>query len=521
MNHIRKNFDLYFLITLALMGVALVFYATSTYGAGLPTDGMRYISVAASLLRGDGFFDYDQMPLIWFPPLFPLVIAGLSFVSRADVFISGWVLNALLWGLNLFLSGWFLRRVFGRNSIYFYLGSALVFLSPSSIYMHTSVLTEPLFLTFTLLFFFAGSEYLEKRSLVMLGWMVLLSVGASTLRYAGFSHIVAGGLIILAAWQKKIWVSLPLGAVFGALSFAPISAWIYFHNYLPYGTLWGSSSEGNVFVIENLLQAARKVFYWFVPYRPISPEGKVEPLVFLALVTLLLLILNRKENWLAWLRAYLRPDQASAMLFTLVNFSATTLMIQTYDHRALQSDRYYALTLVPLVMVIFLTFDHLVRPHLRFSEKQLQVGLIGIFLLWSLLPVSRFTEYLRLSLENGEAGYNLHNRRVYYESEMLAQVEKILAAEPNANLYGNHPAPIWFFTRKPLNALIAKDKGWTKDQFKEKMAGWPYDKPGYLLWFNDDPYEIFYPPKDLYLIADIYPVYEADDGIIFYISSRE
>jgi len=275
MEFVWKRLDLVYLGLISILGVAFVFFVTSTYGAGLPTDGMRYISVADSLLKGQGFYDFDQGRLVWFPPLYPLMIAGLALLARADVFIVAWYLNAFLWGVNLFLSGWFLRKVFGAGSIYFYLASAMVFLSPSSLYMHTSILTEPLFLTVSLLFFLASARYLQRPTLDGFIALVFLAIGATLLRWAGLAHVAAGGLIVLWAWRRQVGRSLLWSASFGLLSTAPVAAWIYFHNYLATGTLWGSSSAGNVFVLENALQALRKSTYWFVPYRPlISPDGK-------------------------------------------------------------------------------------------------------------------------------------------------------------------------------------------------------------------------------------------------------
>jgi len=517
----RKQLDLVYLGLLAGLGVALAFYATSAYGAGLPTDGMRYISVAESLLKGQGFYDFDQGRLVWFPPLYPLIIAGASLVTRVDVFVVAWYLNVGLWGLNLFLSGWFLRKVFGPGSLYFYLASALVFLSPSALYMHTSVLTEPLFLTFSLLFFFAGSQYLEKKSFQALLWLTLLALGAALLRWAGMSHIVAGGVIVLLAWRNNFKMGALNAAVFGAGSFLPVAAWIYFHNYLPTGTLWGMSSQGNVFVLENLLQAVRKVTYWFIPYRPLlSPDGKTEAVLLLTVVVGLLLAINRPSHWLNWARAYRQPLTGVAMLFTLINFCATTFMAQTKDHRELASDRYYVQSLAFILVIGFLTFEHLIRPHLRFSARQIQIGLVVLVLLWSALPLVRLNKYLQASLQDGEAGYNLHNLRKYHTSDIIAQTKRIAAQEPEASLFSNLPAPVWFFVRKPLVRLIPQNRNWTKDDFKVAMDGWPGNQTGYIIWFTDDPYRVWYKPEDLSLVAELDPVYLGEDGVIYYVSAR-
>ncbi|PWH14919.1 MAG: hypothetical protein DDG60_06880 [Anaerolineae bacterium] len=481
---------------------------------------MRYIAFADNLLKGRGLIDYDQYRLLVFPPLFPLVIAGLSFVTRADVFLVGWYLNIILWGINLFLSGVFFRQVFNDTPIYFYLSLFILFLFPSALYMHTSILTEPLFLTCALLLFFAGSEYIQTRSWRMYGVMIVLGIVASLLRWAGMSHIVVAVLVTLWAWRDNLRAALLHAAGLGILSALPVAAWIYFHNYLPTGTLWGISSAGNVFVIENILQAWRKMFFWFVPYRPISPEGKWDAVIFLVFVLLFLLVINHKPAWQAWSRAYRQPLVLTATLFALVSFVSTALMAQTKDHRALLSDRYYALLFPSVLTILFLTFHHLIRPHLRFSVRQINAGLVIVVLLWSALPVNRLVKYIRVSLRDGEAAYNLYNFRKYHQSELIAYARTILEKEPQAILYSNLPAPVWFFTRHLMTYLIPKNEHWSWDDFKQQMAGWPYEKAGYILWFHDDPFRIFYTPSDLYRIAEIYPVYQAADGVIYYVSPR-
>ncbi|MCX7755889.1 MAG: hypothetical protein N2117_11695 [Anaerolineales bacterium] len=521
MTGLRKHAGWMFILAVSLAGIFIAWLATSRYGGGLPTDAMRYIAFADNLLKGRGLIDYDQGRLLVFPPLFPWLIAALASLTRADVFLVGWYLNLFLWGVNLFLSGLFLRQVFAQRPLYAWLALLVVCLSPSALAMHTSLLTEPLFLTFSLLLFFAGREYLETRSRRAFWGMILLGIGASLLRWAGMSHIVVAGLVVLWAWRTNLKAGLLRAAGLGLLSFAPVGGWIYFHNYLPTGTLWGISSKGNVFVLENILQALRKIFYWFVPYRPISPDGKWDALVVFSVLLLVLLLVNRKQHWQQWGREYTHPLVLVSTSFAVVKFAATALMAQTADHRALASDRYYALLLVPILVILFLTFHHLIRPHLRLSERWGNVALLLVFSIWLLLPVNRLTKYLRLSLRDGEAGYNLYNVRKYHESELIQQTRALLEREPDAVLYSNIPAPVWFFTRHLMTYLIPKRAEWTWDDFKHNMAGWPYDKPGYLLWFEDDPFKIFYTPGDLYRIAEIQPVYRAADGVIYSVSPRK
>ncbi|HEY3313418.1 MAG TPA: hypothetical protein VGK00_17385 [Anaerolineales bacterium] len=509
-----------FLCGLSLAGVMLAWLATSKYGAGVAGDSIHYLSVASNLLKGLGFVDIAEAPLIFFPPLFPLLIAGLAWLFRADVFVVGWGINLLLWGVNIFLSGFFLKKVFRSRPVYFYLGTLIVFFSTSALAMHTSILTDPLFLTLTLLFFLAGESYIQKE-----GWqpwlaMLLIAILAPLLRYSGFAQVVAGGLIILYAHGRNFLKSIPLAGIFGGITLLPVALWIYLHNYLPHGTWWGTNNSYGADVPVNFLQSLLKMTYWFIPYRPITASGLVEPVVLLALALMILLLINGRADWQNWVREMLRPLLVSMLVLTVVYYSSTILNLQTADHKSLFSDRYFVILLVPVLVLIFTSFDHLVLPHIRLPRKTLKVGLLIMFGLWLVYPGYKDYKLLRECRAGGECGYNLYNTRAYHESELLARVKALLQAEPGARLYSNIPPAVWLYTRHTVLFPPAYDIPRTKDMIKTSFAGWPHDKPGYYIWFEPDPFELFMSLNDLSLVADMQPVEKSSDGMIVRVQTR-
>src|SRR5689334_17620275 len=138
--------------------MALAIIASAVYGAGVAADSIRYLSTAENFLAGRGLVDYTGWPLVWWPPLYPLLLAGISFVTRLDVLEAGWILNILTYGMNIFLSGVLFEKTLRGWPVFKYLASLFVFLSPSLLSMHSAILSEPLYLTFTLLFLLALSN---------------------------------------------------------------------------------------------------------------------------------------------------------------------------------------------------------------------------------------------------------------------------------------------------------------------------------------------------------------------------
>jgi len=522
LNTISKNAKWFFLVFLSLSGVGLAIIVTWKYGAGLAGDSVIYISVADNLIKGNGFLDFAGKPLVYFPPLLPILIAGLAWIFQKDVFVVGGVFNIILWSVNIFLSGVCLLKVFQTRLLYFYISIWIVFISTSSLAMHASILSDPLFLTFTLLFFWAGGSYGSKPSGKSYLAMFAIAVLAPLLRFSGFAHIVAGCLVIFFVHIRKFFKGITLSAVFGFFTLLPTALWIYLHNYLPYRTWWGTTNANGANPVENIIQSIRKVLYWFIPARFIPSNYYYG--FFLVLVALLILLfaINKKQDWVRWAKESFNPYLAVMLVFTVVYYSSSILNIQTADHKALFSDRYYVIIIVPILILIFISYDQLVLPHLKLDSKISKVGLIFLFLLWSVYPLSKNYDYLRSSLFDGELiYYNQYNVRSFHESNLLSSVKVLLENQPGVRLYSNIPPAVWFFTRHTILLPPAQDTPRTKDQIKKDLAGWPHKKPGYYVWFEPDPFELFMPLDDLYLVADMEIVEKVSDGMLVRVWSRE
>ncbi len=133
----------YYLLVLSLAGAGLVLLATSLYGAGVSADAAKNMSTAASLLAGHGFFDHSGQALVYWPPLYPLLLAGISWLTGWDVFVSGWYLNVLVMAANVFLAGWLVYEALREKLIYAYLGGLFVLVSESAVRIHANVSSDP------------------------------------------------------------------------------------------------------------------------------------------------------------------------------------------------------------------------------------------------------------------------------------------------------------------------------------------------------------------------------------------
>ena len=204
------------------------------------------------------------------------------------------------------------------------------------------------------------------------------------------------------------------------------------------------------------------------------------------------------------------------MIYAAVYFIALALTVITQDHRDLFSDRYYVILLVPVAIFILFTFDKLVLPHLEVPPGQIQTGLILVFALWAIYPLYSTAQYLSEARVEGEpSGANMFNTRTYREMPVMAEMLRIRAEQPQETFYSNYVDAVWFYTRKPVSLLP-----FVNADAMTAYAGWPHDKPGYIIWFEPNEYKHYLAPQKIAEFADVTLIYEGKGGKIYHVQAR-
>jgi hypothetical protein len=517
MTTLSKNKFWIFLSALAVLAIILGGIVTSKYGAGISSDSTKYLSVAQNFVEGNGLIDHKGAPLLSWPPLYSMILAGLSLLTGLDVFVAGWYFNVFLLGLNVFLSGVIFYRVFSEKPFYAYLASLFVLLSISSLRIHADISSDPFYLTLTLGFLIAVDEYVKRRSYRAFAWMVLFSVLAPLQRYVGLAITVTAEIVILIENRKSIRTLLRDGFILGFLSVLPIAWWLLVHNMIMHGSLWGLASQP-VDVSANISLALTKMLHWFVPYLTFLMPLLMRPVIPLTVVALVLILFNWKsrENGRGWAQSFTSSSVYPTMVYAAVYFIALALTVITNDHRDLFSDRYYVILLVPTAIFILLTFDKLVLPRLSVSPRQIQTALILTFACWTIYPIYSTQEYLREASKVGEpSGANMFNNKNYHEMPMVAEMQKLRVEQPQESFYSNYVDAVWFYTRKPVSLLP-----FVNDDAMTVYAGWPYDKPGYIIWFEPNEYKHYLAPQKIAQFANVTLIYQGKDGEIYRVQAR-
>jgi len=505
-----------FLLTIALIGMAFVMIATSRYGAGVSSDAARNLSTADSLLAGKGFVDMVGSPLVLWPPLYPILLAGLSLASRLSTFQVAWYLNVALYGANIWLAGWWLYVVFRSKPFYAVAGSLIVLLSRSMLRIHANVASEPLFETLLLVFLLNSGEYLQTGSRRGL-WLMCLCAGTATLqRYLGVALL---GVALVVLYRRGGLRAFRQGALPWLLAAIPITGWVLLHNYPISGSLFGPRELGAMLPIQNIGLSLTKILWWFIPRWGSLDWLILRPWLPLSALVIALVLLNSRRDWEAWLLQITSPALWPGLLFAIVYFLLLAFTVVTADHLDLTSDRYYIILLPIVLALAFSVLDVLVLSHMGGLQRGTKWILGATLLLWSTYPLFAVQSYLQQALVQGEpTNYNIANSSQFREMSVVKAAERILADDPGAVVYSNYVNIVWFILGHPVQPLPFEDQGLSRNERLEalanKNAGWP-EQPGYIIWFTPNQYHHIVAPDELITIADLRLLFGDETGQIY------
>jgi hypothetical protein len=512
----RERAFFFYLLAISLLGGAFAFIVTFRYGAGLATDGARYLSTAENLMKGQGFTEYLGVPLTQFPPLYSIIIAGAAFAAHADVFVAAQYLNILTFGATIWLAGIFFRKSFPENVLYAYAGGAVFVFSVSLLRMASNVLSDLMFLAWTMVFLLFAADYMEapsQRNLLLLG---SVCTALPLLRYAGLTHIIVAALVVFIVHRKEPMEGILRAGLLGLLTSLPTLLWVYFHNYLQTGILFGTRLPPNP--QGNLQTTVEKVVHWFVPY---SVTDRIPEWALLGLALIVLVTGNRLTDWRNWGRQLMGSRFLPNLLFLFLYALVLIFNVSYLEVRWPFMDRIHIILLPSLMAVGFLTMRELLPFYLRrFSNRSLRAAGILLFVLWLAYPLNGIQETLRSAYDNGETSeYNIYNTRAQNESGVREFVES-LRLTPEDNVYSNYEPLAWLYARHTILKLpqgpVSPEPPDPAEVLKN-YPGWPgEDGGGYVIWMKELGFkEYVLSPAQLASRADFELLYSSTQGNIY------
>ena len=489
------------LATVAIAGSVMVLLRTATYGIAVSPDGSGYITTAQNLLEGRGFTTYLGSPygaLPYYggaPPLYPAILAIFSLFSSLDVIEAARYINALAFGLVVFVVAIWLRTRIESRFLVIWAASACV-LSVSLSDRAAWALTEILFTLACVASLFALDRFLDVQRRSYLIWAAISAAAALLTRYMGVV-VIGTGLIVICLQKRVTWrAKLSSSAIWSLIALAPSGLWILRNIVALKSTLGGHPKPHLSFSYANSLQtgtneiagwilgptiwnylAGRLAFY--------NTEVKITfRLAFLVGVAVSVWLLFRGRR-----RFKLPPKNHDMTLTMLIGFISTYIFCLSFSliYYNLALDARYLIPLFPLlVVVVTISSDQIKLEQLTFSLRSTTRSIggrvcgIALLTVWLILWFGQ--NYDSISSWNNEGrGYR---SRLASESETLAYI----GDRTYGSICSNDPAAIYFGTnehnqKRQYSMILPQDLERAKAHILQNCSG----SDDWVIWFSIQP----------------------------------
>ena len=421
-------------VLLAILGTAHILVRTSTYGAALGNDAFNYLSAAESLVAGEGLLSPGGGQMVLFAPLFTVAMAFLSLFGIEPV-DGGRLLNAAAFGLLILGSGLWLRRRLESPWVALAVAVAVLVALPLA-HSASTLLSEPLFILFTILALMPLESFLNRRSgKRALALAIVFAALAALTRYLGVVLIFSGVLMLLMRRDIPLRKRLRDALAFGAISSLPLAIAMT-RNYLVSGTFTGNRAGASGQPLFDALGQIAAVFQqWADPIAllPLAVQDWPAPVVIVLLLLAALLIITA-----------LRRRESAVFCWFALAYLAVIAVVTPFSVGQGVDSRYLSPVYVPLLFVAAFWLDWLL--HRRVSGRRAS-GKIAVAR-WALLALALLAgavhigisaqQNLRLTaaaLESGYIGQSL-NTAYWQDSEL---VEYLRANPTSGRYYSNQP----------------------------------------------------------------------------------
>jgi hypothetical protein len=421
---------------IAAAAAVLVWVGTSRFGIGMESDSMAYVSVARGLGEGRGYYLYNGAPYLYYPPLYPALLALLAPLA-GGVPEAARMLHALLMSAIAALTAvWISRLRVPRWGPC--LAAAAVVIAVPLVDQWRLVTAELTFITLCVSSLLAMERHLLTGGTRWIVSSALLASLACLTRLPGLALLATGSALLLFA-SRGSWTSrIARVAMFGIAGAAPTAAWLA-RNVAVSGTLTGPRVAASRPLREVLLADLGVLGSWVLP--------QWLPPILLSLAGVMMLaaaagLLSRLAMEARFGAATEAPDTrtlaiASASLFTLL-YAALIVASQarTYlpsDPSRLLSPLYPAVVVLAAAALQEIGRMRAVVEHPR-AAARIALALSIAILLWPARLTTATAQRLR---RDGAGGYASER---WQRSELGAWLRE---TAPAGRIYSNEPNALY------------------------------------------------------------------------------
>lgn len=370
-------------LMLLLMGVitaGFFLWLLHFYGIGTTPDSANYLSTARHIVAGRGVTQYDGAPLTTWAPFYPAFLAATQLLTGVDVLAISPLVNSLLFGIIVFLSGLlFLKHL--KSKLLAFLGTVGVIVAPAFVPNVITAMSESLFILLLLGYLVGFEVYRENARIV---WLVVaaIAVGLGCItRYVGIIFIPIGALSILIFCKGDLKSKIVPLVIFVLIAAMPISIWGV-RNYLITGYPFGGRGVPTYTLSQSAYFIFNTLLAWYIPG---SWAASYTPALLIGL-TLCIVLAFTLQNPSGKLQAYWSAQGGLILVvigyLIVMLYSSVTTTINPPD------DRLMSPIFVPLTILVLALLEMTVSSLAVWVSPRLVTIVLGIAVAtWFVYPI--------------------------------------------------------------------------------------------------------------------------------------
>jgi hypothetical protein len=509
-----------------IISLSIVKLLTQDYIINVSTDSAHYHAIAYSFSQGKGFLSYNNSyPTVW-PPLYPMVLGLIHWLTRIDII-------TISHGLNLFIafsigtiSFLFLSQYVGI--LFACIGTAFITFTPLlNTFILTYLWSETLYVLLCLLQIVTLSAYLKQNKIHYLSIACIFTSLAVMTRYIGVINIVLLGLCLLHHYRKSLIKGLTITLTACGVTSLPLILWMM-RNYAIDGTYLGPRSPSISWFMDNVNTWFSTIEKWF--YNPsYGILNHINQLMMALVISLFIYQLFRKKP----------SDKTQSLSYStisivfFINYSIFIIYSSTRYFYDIIGPRLLSPIYIPIIFFGIYIY-HQVFLYLRSFRSQLVqllAYLVPTSLIILMIPLVISTvDIMSNSYHNTLSSYGGINAGELRNSELiihLIQDLNLLTQEQQKpiTIYTNQEDILGFYLFsyainndvQILDIPRANELNFyhDPDDARRLLEDWPLSLPSMLVYFQE-------PTDDLALElqqSDIFTVQKTYDiGGIYYTS---
>jgi hypothetical protein len=503
------------LAALSIIGTVTILLATRNYGAELSPDSVGYIAAARHIASGLGVVSYDGAPLIVQPPLYPVLLATVDYVFGIDPLSAANVVNAVLFGLIVYLSGLLFFKLLKSSVALALLGTAYITVSIPLVEVSLMAWSEPLFISLVLLYLIFFESYLAKADITLLVLSSLSVALACLTRYIGVTLISTGIVSILVFGRDSLRAKIRHLVLFVSISALPVGMWLV-RNYSLSGTFFGPRASSAYALSQNLRFMSGTFLHWYIPWR-ISEHRFI-----LMLLCATVGILAGLSTWRCSSKVKPFLSEIGPLLLLIIAYAGFLLVSSTIIAYDQIDNRLLSPVFVPLTLLLLILASKILTSVTRqwLSPTRANTLLAAAAVMCLLYPARATMSSIANAMSHGE-GYSGESWRSSQTIEYLRQ-NRALVSE--CVIYSNAPDAIYILA--DLTAKMSPKKGsYNSPELVQDVSSlrksWPEQGNSCLVWFDNKFRDYLFTVDELQTVANMQLIMRTADGAVYSVSKKD